>query len=142
MAAGDGEPLGWVSRIAEAVRAVHARAIRLGGGVQGEFPGRLESACARPFQDVFGAELYPSVPLKAAALFHGIIAGHVFVDGNKRTAALLAVTLLVAGRYLDERPSRLQLRFIGELAVEAALPQSMSIEDIASWLERILGPRP
>ena len=142
MVEGDGEPLGWVTRLAEAVRAVHARAIRIGGGAAGEYEGRLESACGRPFQHVFGREVFPTVELKAAALFHGLIAGHAFVDGNKRTASLTAITLLIAGRYLDARPTRLQLRFVGELAVETASPPSLQVEDIASWFGRLLGPGP
>jgi prophage maintenance system killer protein len=110
--------------------------------MEGEYPGRLESACARPFQNVFGEELFSSVPLKAAALFHGVIAGHAFADGNKRTASLVAITLLIAAGFMDARPSSLQLRLIGEVAVETALPSSLSVEEIARWFERILRPGP
>jgi prophage maintenance system killer protein len=141
VAARDGEPIGWLAALADAVRQVHARAIRLGGGMQGEYPGRLESVCGRPFQSAFGEGLYPSTSFKAAALFHGIIAGHPFADGNKRTASLMAVTLLTAAGFLEARPTSLQLRLVGEVAIETALPGSMSVEEIAFWLERILGPR-
>ena len=142
MATRDGEPLGWLASLVDAVRHVHATAIGMGGGMAGEYPGRLEAVCARAFQNVFGEELFPTAQLKAAALFHGLIADHAFADGNKRTASLVALTLLISGGFLEERPSSLQVRFMGELAIETALPGSMSVNEIASWFERILGPRP
>jgi death-on-curing family protein len=46
----------------------------------------LESAAARPFQSAFGSDIYSTIPEKAAALFHSLIANHAFVDGKKRTA--------------------------------------------------------
>jgi hypothetical protein len=33
------------------------------------------------------------------------------------------------------------VRLVGELAIETALPGSLSVADVAFWLERILGPR-
>lgn len=52
--------------------------------------GLLESAALRPQQSVFGADAYPDLHSKAAALMHSIIRNHPFVDGNKRTALLAA----------------------------------------------------
>jgi len=46
--------------------------------------GLLESAAARPQTDVFGAEAYPDIWSKAAALLHSLITNHGLVDGNKR----------------------------------------------------------
>jgi death-on-curing protein len=106
----------------------------------GEYTGRLEAVCARPFQAVFGEDLYPTPQLKAAAIFQGLINDHAFVDGNKRTASMAAMTLLIATGYLQARPSSLQVRLVGELAIETALPGSLSVADVAFWLERILGP--
>jgi death on curing protein len=54
--------------------------------------GRLESAVMRPQQSVGGQEAYPSLHLKAAALMHSLARNHPFVDGNKRTAAISALT--------------------------------------------------
>jgi death-on-curing protein len=107
----------------------------------GEYPGRLEAVCARAFQEVFGEELFPTIQLKAAAFFHGLIEDHAFADGNKRTASLVAITLLMSAGFMDSRPSSLQVRLVGELAIETALPGSMAVTEIAFWLERILGPR-
>ena len=54
----------------------------------------LESAVGQPRQTFDGADLYPSVFEKAAALARGIICGHVFLDGNKRTGLAAAALFL------------------------------------------------
>ncbi len=48
--------------------------------------GLLESALARPRTTVFGADAYPTVQGKAAALLHSLARNHALVDGNKRLA--------------------------------------------------------
>jgi len=48
--------------------------------------GLLESAVARPQATVFGADAYPTLDLKAAALVHSIAKNRALVDGNKRLA--------------------------------------------------------
>lgn len=48
----------------------------------------LYSAAEQPYQEVFGQELYPTFEAKAAYLFIHIATGHMFSNGNKRTAAL------------------------------------------------------
>lgn len=48
--------------------------------------GLLESAVARPRTTVGGAEAYPDVHTKAAALLHSLCRNHALVDGNKRLA--------------------------------------------------------
>ncbi|MGQ4362950.1 type II toxin-antitoxin system death-on-curing family toxin [Streptomyces sp. SAS_272] len=50
--------------------------------------GLLVSAIERPRTDVFGAELYPTLHEKAAALLHSVARNHALIDGNKRTAWL------------------------------------------------------
>ncbi|NLX10764.1 MAG: type II toxin-antitoxin system death-on-curing family toxin [Chloroflexi bacterium] len=54
----------------------------------------LEAAAGRPMQTVFGADAYPTLPEKAAALLHSIARSHPFADGNKRTAAIAALYML------------------------------------------------
>lgn len=48
--------------------------------------GLLESAAARAASTVFGAEAYPTLELKAAALLQSLCKNHPLVDGNKRIA--------------------------------------------------------
>ena len=46
--------------------------------------GVLEAAVARTQASVFGADAYPSLDGKAAALLHSVVTGHALMDGNKR----------------------------------------------------------
>jgi death on curing protein len=48
--------------------------------------GLLESALARPQATAFGADAYPDLNAKAAALLHSLARNHALVDGNKRLA--------------------------------------------------------
>lgn len=48
----------------------------------------LHSAAHQPYQYCFGQELYPTLAAKAAYLFVHIASGHIFSNGNKRTASL------------------------------------------------------
>lgn len=41
-----------------------------------------------------GAEAYPSIQLKAAALLHSLCLNHALVDGNKRISAIALVIFL------------------------------------------------
>ena len=54
----------------------------------------LEAAVGRPMQTVFGAEAYPTLAEKAAALLHSLARNHPFADGNKRTATVGALFML------------------------------------------------
>ena len=61
----------------------------------------LNSAAEQPFQGGFGIEFYPSLFDKAAYLFFAIAGGHIFNNGNKRTAVLALDQFLHAnGVYL------------------------------------------
>jgi len=48
--------------------------------------GLLESALARPQATAFGADAYPDLDAKAAALLHSLARNHALADGNKRLA--------------------------------------------------------
>ena len=56
--------------------------------------GLLQSALARPHTTLMGADAYPSIELKAAALLHSVCLNHALMDVNKRLAALLALIFL------------------------------------------------
>ena len=65
---------------------LHKRVIEVSGGSAGvRDQGLLESAVYRPQASFGGADLYPDVFAKAAALGRSLIKNHPFVDGNKRT---------------------------------------------------------
>lgn len=64
--------------------------------------GLLDSAVARPRAGVFGADAYPDVWQKAAALMESHASNHALVDGNKRIAWYTAwVFLHLNGHPLD-----------------------------------------
>ena len=46
--------------------------------------GLLESAAMWPATTLMGADAYPSIEFKAAALMHSLVCNHALVDGNKR----------------------------------------------------------
>ena len=56
--------------------------------------GLVESALFRPATTVMGADAYPDLAHKAAALLHSLCLNHPLVDGNKRLAAIGALVFL------------------------------------------------
>lgn len=69
---------------------IHSVIIDETGGVHGiRDMGLLESALAQPQQSFAGQDLYPSVVEKAAALITSLAKNHPFIDGNKRTSAVV-----------------------------------------------------
>lgn len=75
----------------EDVLEIHTAVISKFGGADGVRDlNALGSALARPFQTFNGQELYNSIFEKTAALLQSILINHPFIDGNKRTAYVLA----------------------------------------------------
>ncbi|MFJ9695008.1 type II toxin-antitoxin system death-on-curing family toxin [Kitasatospora sp. NPDC101183] len=68
--------------------------------------GGLLSAIARPQATVFGADAYPDLWTKAAALGQSLARNHPLVDRNKRTAfeAMLLFLDYNGEPYTDPRP--------------------------------------
>lgn len=86
--------------------------------------GLLASAAARPQMSVFGADAYPTLPEKAAALMHSIARNHALVDGNKRLAwSATRVFLILNGHDLtyevDDAERLVVATAAGELDVPA-----------------------
>ncbi len=64
--------------------------------------GLLQAALARPQTTVFGADAYPALADKAAALLHSLVRNHALVDGNKRLGwAATAVFCDINGHFID-----------------------------------------
>lgn len=61
--------------------------------------GLLASALARPAATIFGADAYPTLDRKAAALLESLARNHPLVDGNKRTAWTSTVAFLWINGY-------------------------------------------
>jgi death-on-curing protein len=58
----------------------------------------LASSAVQPFQNVFGQDLYPTIADKAACLFFSLAGGHIFGNGNKRTAVIALDQFLIANK--------------------------------------------
>ena len=56
--------------------------------------GLLGSAVARPQTTAYGADAYPDIWTKAAALLVSIVKNHALVDGNKRLGWLATAVFL------------------------------------------------
>jgi death-on-curing protein len=93
--------------------------------------GLLESAMARPQQ--LAAYGDPDLAGLAAAYAFGIARNHPFIDGNKRTAAVVSESFLIAnGHRLDVGDAEVVVTFLALAAGE------LSEEELAAWFrERI-----
>ena len=84
----------------EEIILTHEYQLQMFGGIPGvRSIELLESALFRPQTSFDGKDLYETVFLKAASLFHSLVKNHPFVDGNKRTGFVSAVTFLRANGY-------------------------------------------
>lgn len=73
---------------------LHVARRTLGAAPEVRDHGLLESALARPRASAFGANAYPSIHEKAAALLHSLGRNHALVDGNKRLALAGVIAFL------------------------------------------------
>lgn len=79
---------------------LHRRIIKQSGGGDGiRDLGLAESALAQPQMSFGGAELYPTLAEKAAALCFSLVMNHPFIDGNKRIGHAAMETFLVLNGY-------------------------------------------
>lgn len=120
----------WVS-IGVAI-AAHAEQLAEHGGGDGVRDMRLlESAMARPEQLAAYGE--PDIAGLAAAYAFGIARNHPFVDGNKRTAAVVSESFLALnGHALDATDAELVVAFLALAAGE------LSEEELADWFRQHL----
>lgn len=97
--------------------------------------GLIESAVARPKTTVLGADAYPDIHTKAAALLHSLCRNHALVDGNKRLAwAASQVFLGLNGEWVNASEDD---RF--DLMIDVASGEIDDVDNIAatlrSWCE-------
>jgi len=124
----------WVS--VDVAIAAHAEQLAEHGGGEGiRDEGALQSAMARPQNvDVYGS---PDAAALAAAYAYGIARNHPFVDGNKRTAAVVSETFLVLNGYrLGATDAELVVAFLALAAGE------LSEEEMADWFRQRLARLP
>ena len=92
-------PQCWIWVAPDVARAAHAEQLAEHGGAEGvRDDGLLESAFARPRNLADYGD--PDAAALAAAYAFGIAHNHPFVDGNKRTAAVVTETFLMLNGFL------------------------------------------
>jgi death-on-curing protein len=97
----------------------------------------LRSAAARPMLHAFGAEAYPTLLDKAAALMHSLAAHHLFYDGNKRTATRATIWFLEKNGLQPTWDADTIYQFVLEIAQD-----KHDVPAIAEWLAAHTEPRP
>lgn len=117
----------WIWVTPDVALAVHAEQIAEHGGGEGvRDAGLVESALARPQNLVAYGE--PDAAALAAAYAFGIARNHPFVDGNKRTAAVISETFLVLNGYaLTASDAELVVAFLALAAGE------LNEVELAAW---------
>jgi death-on-curing protein len=118
------------------VLAIHDEQLAEHGGAAGvRDRGLLQSALARPQHlTTYGK---PDMAALAAAYASGILRNHPFIDGNKRTAFVIAnVFLLDHGHDISADDAEI-------IAVVSALAGGQFDEDaFAEWIRSVLVPDP
>lgn len=120
----------WVAT--DVARAAHAEQLAEHGGAEGvRDAGALESAMARPRNLALYGE--PDVAALAAAYAFGIARNHPFVDGNKRTAAVVSETFLALnGRYLKSSDAELVVAMLDLAAGD------LTEDELADWFRQFV----
>jgi death on curing protein len=123
-------PARWTWIVTEVALAAHAEQLAEHGGGDGiRDAGMLDSAMARPRNLADYGE--PDAAALAAAYAYGIARNHPFVDGNKRTAAVVSETfLMLNGHTLDATDAELVVAFVALAAGE------LSEDELADWFRQ------
>jgi death-on-curing protein len=120
----------WIWVTSAVAIAAHAEQVAEHGGDDGiRDEGLLDSAMTRPLNLATYGQ--PDVADLAAAYAFGIARNHPFVDGNKRTAAVVSETFLVLnGHELAATDPELVVAFVALAAGE------LSEEEMADWFRQ------
>ena len=123
-------PGGWIWITTEVALATHAEQLAEHGGSEGvRDGGALEGAMTRPRNLALYGE--PDAAALAASYAFGIARDHPFVDGNKRTAAVIAETFLVLnGLTLAATDAELVV------AILALAAGDLSEGELADWIRQ------
>jgi death on curing protein len=113
--------------------------VLLATGLLGDPPpirdlGLLGAAAARPGASAFGADAYPDVWTKAAALLQSIVKNHPLIDGNQRLGWLACAVFLDLN---DTDPTVASNDDVVGLVVDLAA-SSIDVPELATGLRTII----
>ena len=104
----------------------------IGAPVELRDAGLLEAAAARPRASAFGADAYPDLHAKTAALLLSICLNPALIDGNKRLALAGAIAMLgVNGWHLTLTNDEAY-----ELVLSVATGAMSTVDEVADVLRR------
>ena len=99
-----GKKPGFVLEYKNALKIIESIKEKVGSSIFAQDnDNKLESIIKNLYQSFGGKELYSNIEKKAAHLLYLIIKDHPFVDGNKRTAAILFVYFLDKNNHLYKK---------------------------------------
>ncbi len=111
---------------------IHDQIIKkTGGGLGVREPGLLLAIAAKPHANFGGEDLYPTVFLKAAALYEALCNYHIFIDGNKRCGIAVCEYFLHKNNYLLQASRQQKEEFT--LFIATTNP---NLEEVAAWLQK------
>ena len=125
-------PAGWRWVAAAVAFAIHDRQIAEHGGLDGvRDEGVIHAALARPIQVASYEE--PGTAWLAAAYAYGLARNHGFVDGNKRTA------WVIARLFLEDNGEKLRFRRLDAIQVMEGLAAGrISEAELAEWFRKAI----
>jgi death on curing protein len=113
----------------------HEEIIKIYGGLNGiRDLGLLISAIEMPKAALYGEYLHPTIYDKAAAYLFHIVCNDPFVDGNKRTGTIIALTFLKQNK-IHIKFSETQSLELEEIVVNTAKGETSKVE-ISSFFEK------
>lgn len=113
-------------------KTIHARQLAEHGGISGiRDEGLLDSALARPKHLLTYSSDLPHISQLSAAYAFGIARNHPFLDGNKRTAAVVCETFLnLNGFDLTADDPSMYVTFL------SLAEGNLSEDELATWLQQ------
>lgn len=100
-------------------------------GLEVRDAGLLASALARAESSISGQDSYPTLWLKAAAVFDSVIKNHPMLDGNRRTAWVTLNVFLAINRHRLRADSDDAFDFILSVA-----KGDLDLPGAAEWVDR------
>lgn len=118
---------------AHVVAAIHDDQIRLFGGSPGVRDWNLlASSVAQPAATFGGQFLYNDPSAMAAALGHGLITAHPFLDGNKRAGGMAMLVFLAVNGWAVEIPEAAYYELVMAVAT-GNMPRDELAESLTRW---------
>lgn len=102
-----------------------------GGGLGVREPGLLLAIASKPSASFGGEDLYPTIFMKAAALYEALCNYHVFIDGNKRCGIAVCEYFLHKNQYVLTASKIQKEEYTLFIAIK-----NPDLADVATWIQK------